>query len=261
MSEKLGSEKLVAISDLHGHDEPLEKTVGFYGDKPDRYLLNGDVIGAGPNTARTLDIAQSIDADITLGNWELYLLAGLLHKDPDTRQRIQTTARVFSERKGVLDAIIRSYGVKTRNVKHSEKVERLHEAMLEKGHLQMLAKAAMYFEGKDFIVVHAGLTDTGWLLQKQELFYSRRDLLEYVGKDDEEEYDEPPQITSLALAHQIEAFQATHKTVVTGHAHTPQGDRITAGGMRVRTGSQLNLREPLHVWQSWDNRIQEFSQD
>ncbi len=258
MSEKLSSDKLVAISDLHGYDEPLEEAVGFYGDKPDRYLLNGDVIGAGPNTARTLDIAKSIDADITLGNWELYLLAGMLNEDPEIRQRIQTTARVFSERKGVLDAIASSYGVKTRNVKHSEKVERLHEAMLEKGHLQMLAKAAMYFEGEDFIVVHAGLTDSGWLLQKQELFYARKDLVENTG---EEEFEEPPQITSLALAHQTEAFQATHKTVVTGHAHTPQGDRITAGGARVRIGSQLELREPLQVWQSWNGQLREFSQD
>ncbi len=256
MAEKLGSENLVAISDLHGYDEPLEKAVGFYGDKPDRYLLNGDVIGAGPNTARILDIAKSIDADITLGNWELYLLAGLLHKDPETRQRIQTTARVFSERKGVLDAIVGSYGVETRNVKHSEKVKRLHEAMLEKSHLQMLAKAAMYFEGEDFIVVHAGLTDTDWSAQKLNLASARKDLVENTG---EEEFDEPPQITSLSLAHQAESFTSTYKTVVTGHAHTPQGDRVTAGGTRVRTGSQLELHEPLFVWQSWNNEIKSFN--
>ncbi len=255
MAEKLGNENLVVISDLHGYDEPLEKAVRHYGDKPDRYLLNGDVIGAGASTARTLDIAQNIDADITLGNWELYLLAGLLHKDPEMRRVIQTTARVFSERKGVLDAIAGSYGVATHNVKHSEKVAGLHEAMLEKGHLQMLARAAMYFEGSDFIVIHAGITDTGWLKQKQELFYSRKDLLENVG---EQEYDEPPQIVSLPLAHQEEAFKGSHKTIVTGHAHTPQGDRITADGARVRLGSQLELDEPLYVWQSWNREVKEF---
>lgn len=255
------SEKIVVVSDLHGFDEPLEKVTNHYGDKPDRYLINGDLVGAGPNTARVLDIAQEVDADITLGNWELYLLAGMLHKDEETRQRIQKTARVFSDEKGILSAIARSYGIATKATANSEKIERLKEAMLEKGHLQMLAQAAMYFEGKDFIAIHAGLTDTGWLLQKQELFCSRKDLLENTGEEDEEDYDEPPQITSLPLARQQEAFQGSHKIVVTGHTHMPQGERITAGGARVRIGSRLELREPLNVWQSWNGGLREFSQD
>lgn len=250
---------MVVMSDLHGYDEPLRKAVDYYGDTPDGYLVNGDLIGAGPSTARVLGIAQDVDADINIGNWELYLLAGMLHKDEETRQRIQKTARVFSDEKGVLSAIARSYGIETKATAHSEKIERLKEAMLEKGHLQMLARAAMYFEERDFIVVHAGLTDAGWLLQKQELFYAREDLLENTGTEDEEEYDEPPQITSLSLARQQEAFRGSHKIVVTGHTHMPQGDRVTAGGARVRLGSRLELHEPLFAWQSWDNEIKSFS--
>lgn len=255
------SKELVVIGDLHGYYEPFEEAVDYYGDTPDGYLVNGDLIGAGPSTARVLGIAQDVDADINIGNWELYLLAGMLHKDEETRQRIQKTARVFSDEKGVLSAIARSYGIATKVTTHGEKIERLKEAMLEKGHLQMLARAAMYFEGRDFIVVHAGLTDTGWLLQKQEMFYAREDLLKNTGKEDEEEYDEPPQITSLSLARQQEAFRGSHKIVVTGHTHMPRGDRITANGARVRLGSRLELREPLHAWQSWDGGLREFSQD
>lgn len=255
------SKELVVIGDLHGHYEPLEEAVDYYGDAPDGYLINGDLIGAGPSTARVLDIAQEIDADINIGNWELYLLAGMLHEDEETRQRIQKTARVFSDEKGILSAIARSYGIAAKGMTHGEKIERLKEAMLEKGHVQMLARAAMYFEERDFIVVHAGLTDTGWLLQKQELFYARKDLLENTGKEDEEEYDEPPQITSLPLARQQEAYRGSHKIVVTGHTHMPQGDRVTAGGVRVRLGSRLELHEPLFAWQSWNGELRESSQD
>ncbi|OGL32590.1 hypothetical protein A3F64_00455 [Candidatus Saccharibacteria bacterium RIFCSPHIGHO2_12_FULL_42_8] len=255
------SKELVVIGDLHGYYEPFEKAVDYYGDTPDGYLVNGDLIGAGPSTARVLDIAQDVDADINIGNWELYLLAGMLHEDEETRQRIQQTARVFSDEKGILSAIASSYGIATKATTHAEKIERLKEAMLEKSHLQMLARAAMYFEEKDFIVIHAGLTDAGWLLQKQELFYAREDLLENTGKEDEEEYNEPPQITSLSLARQQEAFQGSRKTVITGHTHMPQGDRVTANGARVRLGSRLELHESLFAWQSWNGELREFSQD
>lgn len=257
MAEIKTDQKIVVASDLHGYYEPLQQAVDHYGDRPDRYVINGDLVGTGPSTARVLDIAQEVDADVNLGNWELYLLAGMLHNNKETRQRMQTTAWVFNEEKGILDAIVRSYGITTKAIAHSEKIERLREAMLQKGHLQMLARAAMYFEGRDFIAIHAGLTDAGWLMQKQELFYARKDLLENTG---EEEYDEPPQITSLRLARQQEAFRGSHKTVVTGHTHKPQGDRITADGARVRLGSQLELHKPLHTWQSWNGEVREFLQ-
>ncbi len=256
MSEILSDEKIVVASDLHGYYEPLEKMVKHYGDTPDRYLLNGDLIGAGPSTARVLDTAQDIDADITLGNWELYFLAGVLHEDPEERLRIQRTAKLFDTRENLLGRMASSYGISTRGKNRSYIVEQMQDKMLERGHLQMLAQAAMYFEGKDFIAVHAGLTDAGWLLQKQELFYSRNDLVRVT---DDSEYNEPPQITDLGLAHQAEAFAATHKTVVTGHSHAPQGDRTTADGARVRIGSQLDLHEPLYTWQSWDKEVKEFS--
>lgn len=255
MSEILPDEKIVVASDLHGYYQPLEKVVKHYGDGPDRYLLNGDLIGAGPSTARVLDIAQDINADINLGNWELYLLAGMLQEDPEARQRIQGAAKIFGTRENLLGAIASSYGVDIRGKDRSYMIENLQDKMMERGHLQMLAQAAMYFEGKDFVAVHAGLTDTGLLLQKQEMFNARKDLLKNTG---EEEFDEPPQITSLPLAHQQEAFGATNKIVVTGHAHEPLGDRITADGARVRIGSWLKKNQPLHVWQSWDKEIKSF---
>lgn len=250
MSEPVKTEAIPIISDLHGYYEPFKATVDYYGDKPDRYLVNGDLIGQGPATAQVLDLALEIDADVTLGNWELYWLAGMLHEDEETQQRIQRTVRVFSDR-FCLGAIAASYGIKGNRMPRGEKVERLKEAMLEKGHLQMLARAGMYFEGKDFVAVHAGLTDTGLLLQKQEMFYARQDLL----KVSDEDYLEPPQITDLALAHSDKATLATNKVLVTGHAHTPSGDRVTAGGKRVRIGSRLELHEPLHIWQSWNGEI------
>lgn len=255
MSEPTTNEKIVIASDFHGYYEPLESLVRHYGDVPDRYVLNGDLIGQGPSTARVLDIAQDIDADVTLGNWELYWLAGMLHQDEETRQRSQKTVRVFSTKNHILGAIAASYGISSRHKTREYMVEKLREEMHERGHLQLLARAAMYFEGRDFVAVHAGLTDTGLLLQKQEMFCARKDLLTVV----DDEYEEPPQITDLALAHQTEAFGATNKTVVTGHAHTPQGQRVTANGKRARIGSRLELHEPLHAWQSWDGEIQKIA--
>ncbi len=251
MTERLCNKKVVVASDLHGHYQPLEKMLRHYGDSPDRYILNGDLLGAGPSTAKVLDIASAIDADINIGNWELYLLAGLLHEDKEIQRQIQDAVRVFGEEKGVLDAITGSYGINTKIVGHSEKIKRLQEAMLVRGHLQMLARAAMFCETDDFIAIHAGLTGDSWS-EQQEYLAEARDI-----------FDEPRQIVDDAqftLSRRPEAFEATDKVVVTGHSHIVPGPRITAGGKRVRLASRLELGEPLHVWQSWNGQVKGFEQ-
>ncbi len=252
MAELKGDEKIVVMSDIHGYDNPLAQAIDFYGDQPDRYLVIGDMIGGdGPHSAQVLDRLQQVDADVTLGNWELYLLAGMLHQDEYTRHGIQYSMRPFEQ--NYLGVIAGSYGVATKGIERSEAIKRLREKMQQRGHLQMLAQAALYFEGRDFVAIHAGLTDQAWLPQKQTLYGSRQKITSG-------EFDEPQQIIDLGLARQAEAFGATHKTVVTGHSHSPRGSRISANGARVRIGSQLDLGRPLYAWQSWNGELKEIPQ-
>jgi predicted phosphodiesterase len=238
----------VVMADLHGYSAVLEKAVKEYGDVD--YVLLGDSIGGGPDSAGVLDIADEVDAQLTWGNWEMYIMAGLVHHDLEKRQLVQDVTKPFDTSHGMLQSFARSYGVDTKLPK-SEIIENITAEMQAKGHLNMLARAAMYVETDEFIGIHAGLTPyKSWEKQKQDLakvkgtFDEARQLVDY---------------TDHRLSKRQKAYKVTDKIVLTGHTHKIKGERITDCGKRVRLGSQLYAGEPLFVWQSWDKKIEEFS--
>lgn len=242
------NEKYVAITDLHARSDLLDRVTSYYDDQGVQYVALGDSIGSGPDTAGVLDTLQEKKAKITWGNWELYTMAGLVYYDPKMREQIQDAAEPFDYDE--LQRFARSYDINP-NAPSKSLIESLTKAMQERGHLNLLARAAMYFETNDFIAIHAGLTNESWSKQKEDLVRAKGT------------FDEPRQIVddaSYTLSRQQEAFEATDKVVITGHSHIALGSRITAGGKRVRLGSRLALNEPLYVWQSWNSEIRSFDQ-
>lgn len=247
MSNKL-EKPMVVMADLHGHSDMLEKAVKEYGDVD--YVLLGDSIGGGPDSAGVLDVAQEVNACLTWGNWEMYIMAGLVHHDPKLRQMVQHITRPFDTDYGFLQSFVRSYDVAT-DLSKSEMIEAVAKSMQKRGHINTLARAAMYIETDEFIGIHAGLTPyKSWEKQKQ-------DLAKVKGT-----FDEPRQLVDYPdhrLSKRQKAFKVVDKPVVTGHTHKVRGDRITDGGKRIRLASQLYAGQPLAVWQSWDKKIKEFT--
>lgn len=177
-------------------------------------------------------------------------MAGLLHNDLAIRDLIQNDIKPFNFSHSELQADARSYGINPRSPSKSL-IESITKAMQERGHLDLLARAAMYFETDDFIAIHAGLTSESWSKQKEDLIKAQKT------------FEAPVQIVDdpiFTLSRRQEAFEVTEKVVITGHSHIVPGPRVTALGKRVRLASQLNIGEPLHVWQSWDGQIKSFDQ-
>ncbi len=239
---------MVVMADLHGHSDVFEKAVKEYGDID--YVLLGDSIGGGPDSAGVLDIADEVDAQLTWGNWEMYIMAGLVHHDLEKRQLVQDVTKPFDTSHGMLQSFARSYDVDTKLPK-PKMIESIIKKMQKKGHLNILARAAMYVETDEFIGIHAGLTPyKSWEKQKQDLakvkgtFNEAKQLVDY---------------SDHRLSKRQKAFAVTDKIVLTGHTHKVVGERITDQGKRVRLASRLYAGQPLHVWQSWDKEIKEFS--
>lgn len=244
------AEKYVAIADLHSRSDVLKRVVDEYDGQDVRYVALGDSVGRGPDTAGVLDLLQREQAKITWGNWEFYRMAGLLHHDLAIRDLIQNDIKPFSFSYSELQNDARSYGINP-NSPSKSLIESITKAMQERGHLDLLARAAMYFETDDFIAIHAGLTDESWSKQKEDLIKAQKT------------FEAPIQVVDdpiFTLSRQQKAFEATDKIVITGHSHIVPGPRVTALGKRVRLASQLSMGEPLHVWQSWDGQIKSFDQ-
>jgi hypothetical protein len=245
MSDFSGSLKdTVVITDIHAQSDVLQSVVETYGDVD--YILAGDSIGRGPDTARTLDIARDIGAKLLRGNWEHLLLAGTVYHDIEARERVQKLAKYFE-----LDELRRyakSYEFNPLQ-RQPELIRSLTKAMLERGHLDMLVKAAMYHETDDFIAIHAGLTNQNWIKQKRKLDFAKASFDGSMQLFDDSRF---------TLSNREKAFAATDKTVITGHSHDINGPRITAGGKRVRLASKLDAHQPLYVWQSWDQDVREI---
>lgn len=244
MSEIPPQVDTVVMTDVHARSRLLKKVTKEYG-KDVLYVAGGDTIGQGSDTKGTLDIASEFEFRLLRGNWEHQGLAGLVYYDLEKRKEIQEVGRPFEY--GELQKIATSYEIDPELPKEVL-IESITEKMQACGHLNMLARAAMYYEteGEDgFIVVHAGLTEQDWTTQKNDLDRAKGTFEELPQIFDEDQY---------SLSNREDAFTATDKVAITGHSHWVQGGRITAGGKRVRLGST----QSLPVWQSWDGRIKEF---
>ncbi|MBI3494747.1 hypothetical protein HY004_02080 [Candidatus Saccharibacteria bacterium] len=244
MRELAPQQDTVVMVDVHARSQPLDKVTKEYGNNV-RYVAGGDSIGIGPDTKGVLDISSEFNIRLLRGNWEHQVLEGLVFHDLERRRMAQEINRPLDYKE--LQKIAKSYELSPK-LPREELIIRITEKMQACGHLNMLARAAMYYETEGdggFIVVHAGLTSEDWSKQKDDLEKAKGT------------FDQLPQIfddSRYTLSNRAEAFIATDKTVITGHTHRIQGERTTADGKRVRLASN----QELLVWQSWDKQIKSF---
>jgi predicted phosphodiesterase len=241
------SERVIVLTDPHGHADYLSAITRKYKDSVDRYVVNGDILACGEKPRETMELISQYDMTLSLGNHDIILRAGVETPDNDMRELLRYTYEKDFGRLALL-RFARSYRVEESD-DQVIMIERIVEKMRQQKHWQQIGRAAIYFEHPDFIAIHAGLTDQSW--DEQQLALQEKNRIMNTGIFD----DIPEQITSSELANQQERFTATDKVVVTGHSHTPYGPRITADGKRVRLASKPWSGEPVYVWQSWDGRL------
>jgi predicted phosphodiesterase len=241
------SERVVVLTDSHGHADYLRAITRKYKDSVDRYVVNGDILACGEKPRETMELISQYDMTLNLGNHDVLFQAGVTIANPEQRSQLQYSCEKDFGRLALL-RFAHSYRVEESDNKEIM-IERIVEKMQKKSHWQRLADAALYFEHPRFIAIHAGLTDHSWDEQRRTL--QEKSLTMKTGAFDEI----PEQITSFKLANRQERFTATDKIVVTGHSHTPTGARVTDGGKRVRLASKPWLGEAMYVWQSWDETV------
>lgn len=144
------------IGDIHGCADELEELLDRI-PPGDRLLFVGDYIDRGPDSRRVLDRMVSLKerSVCLLGNHESMMLA--FFRDPRSDE-----GRSWMHPANGGAATLKSYGL-TAGAGFAE-IPRLHREFLE--------SLPLYFEGPDFIAVHAGLNPDEPDLRKQ----TREDL-------------------------------------------------------------------------------------
>ncbi len=238
----------VVATDIHGHYEKFGELKVRYPDV--RIILNGDLVD-GENTKQLLeDVGQSDNVFIGTGNHEIITRAVTQERDDDLRDIWQNRWRHNDSRYNRYEHMtLRSYSIDEK-LSNRLAAEKLRDKMERLGHLSLLNCASMYFETDEFIVIHGGLTEENWEVQKKQL---DKDCIQMSLNN----YCAPEQI----MDHNFSLSTSTSNTVtdkilITGHAHLQNSvERVTNEGKRVRLASKLALGAPLYVWQSWDKKV------
>ncbi len=162
----LDSRDTVVISDPHAHADKLRLLQHIYGDV--RKIINGDLMD-GENTRDAYEVVGEFDMLLGTGNHEW--VSGAVMQQPKGFVRDyyldrwrHNDKRFISYERGTLS----SYGVDPR-LPNEAAADALRNAMDSAGHLALLNSAELYFETDEYIVVHAGLSTTPWMVQRKEL--------------------------------------------------------------------------------------------
>lgn len=232
------------ITDPHTRADLLDEALKL----PGKPIINGDFIdGPGDEIEtfrRVIDLYDSDNPNVLLGNHEPIRLqviqAALQIKSGNALPQYLDMVRLWTRAMSFGGFALRSYDVEPSKYKSAtDRVMELYERMESKGFVSFLLNLQTYYEGDDFISIHAGLTEEPLADQFDELGLYRQRLI--CGNSFE---DTPGQLYSFILARTPKAFRATEKTVITGHIDLDENaQRITADGKRVRLGSQVKYKK------------------
>ena len=247
------NEKIVTISDIHGHGEYIDVLQDLYKDKVDKYIIAGDLIYGGCNPAKVMEFIKNHNTETLLGNHDLYFWAGINGLNEEIRELVSNTYDDFSVQS--LRKILFSYRIDQYRYSSKEDIlSAIQDRMRQAEHLQVIENANLYYEDDQSIIVHAGLTQDKWDKQKKQLdrnlnLIRRGGLCEPI-----QVFDDP----TKSLSSSESSSDATSKNVITGHNHRiGREKRITDNGKRVHIATNLYKGEPLLAWQSWDNKLVE----
>ncbi len=241
-------ERTVFVADRQGRFDLQSAVINIYGHDSKLVWVGDHIDGALEEPELLKQLRENYDPDdpnAILGNHEFDRIQAVLaafniesainnglvpDQDMQDYVRLWTGSRVFGH------MALRAWGIEGSKYEKDqpyEKVLRLHEAMERDGLFSFLTTLPMYYEDEKHIAIHAGLTAEPWTDQKKHLDDAKQLMLGgEFGLD-------PDQLYSHDLALQTEAFDATNKIVITGHAavYGNVQDRITADGRRVRLDS------------------------
>jgi serine/threonine protein phosphatase 1 len=137
--------RLIAIGDIHGHARALRGLLDLIGVRPDdEFVLLGDLIDRGPDSAGVLDIvldlARECTCHVLMGNHEEMLLAAAT-----SRSELK-----FWKRHGGAEAMA-SWGLDPLRVQPEDLLR-----SLPGGHAGLIRGMKDYHETADHLFVHAG---------------------------------------------------------------------------------------------------------
>ncbi len=242
------SEKLAVHADNHGRPELIYAVDRYYGGDV-KQLVIGDVFD-GPDTKGSMQALCDVEASMLLGNHEWIYAASVL--ETDRARRLQFASAIWPR---IHDRVLQSYGVYP-SIPSPKNAERLYEKMPE-SHKGLLDAADLFYETKDFVTIHAGITAQRWPLQRRTLSRRqtlRREQQRYVVDEDyiPHQIYEPRQ-----LADRNTVLSGVGKLVINGHFHRPFEDfesRYTALGARLYLATNKNDSFAV-VWESWTRNL------
>lgn len=260
----------VVIPDIHGEDEILQKVIDIYFDAEDIcFVFLGDLIDKrnskkeDKSIFKTLEIVKNLGrrALVTIANHEWSALGALYDNDPIRRDAHEWGDISFYGTSTTLS----SYGVDPESPGAFVDFKKIFEYY---GHDLLLKSTTPYYETDKFIATHAGVVNN-WDWQEQ------KNYLEMVASEMSNGIYElqPANWFSTELACDTRQINSTEKIVVSGHAHyltsnlrnykqriKTTADRVVNDGKRVRLASQLGSgKDPLYIWQDWDEQVIEIS--
>jgi Calcineurin-like phosphoesterase len=209
-------EKFVVVADPHATVPVFEAVCNTYGDDV-QYIVNGDIVD-GPDTRRLIDRIISVGGKVVRGNHEQYLLGAMLESEdePGGAERRRDIVDLW---RNIHEGTLESYSIYSGPTPGS--AIRLRDKMDELGHLALLRDSELYFEGNDFVVVHADITTKSWEAQKAQLDAEKARNLngQYWGFS--KNYLMPQQLgeqqTSINTANMARA--GLTKRLISGHFH------------------------------------------
>jgi hypothetical protein len=257
------NDRYVVFSDLHGRVDLLEACYRRYGDTV-TYISGGDVVDAPEygNVRATIDLLLGIGARCIYGNHEWVLAASMYCGEQESRQ---AWAYTWS---GYQRGVLRSYGleepspVSRRSYDYFAAATALRDAVEAEGHTAFFDSLKPYHETAQFLVVHAGITNTAWTGEdtSQKAWLDSVGETEVSARREARQWNaEPIQIfdPSYALATTFAAPASLNKTLITGHAHNAESSltRVTDNGKRVRIAGVVSEGAPLYVYESWTGGV------
>lgn len=238
----------IVVPDRHGEYDRTARMVDYFGLDGNQFVFLGDLLDRGKDAARLVAFVRSLgDHAITIAANHEWTTRNALAENGTTNVEVWREEVWPRYESGLLE----SYGC-DKSWNWNINAERLRETMQETGDLDWLNSLPPYFEGDEFIALHAGPSPhMTWEEQKHQLDVASHPRLRT--------FNEPAQIFSHDLAGIVDIPDIVDGRIfVTGHVHfsnLPAESRRAQNRVCLASGAS----EPLFVYESLVDRIHTLS--
>ncbi len=170
-----GSSRILAVSDIHGHDHILKellKKAEF--SQEDQLIIIGDIIEKGPYSLKTLryimELEKQSNVHVTLGNVDCWQFELIGISSPQYDERLFQYIQMAEKRWGgtlFLD-FCKELGLKTDTVTQVTEAKKIVQEKC-KAELDFLEKRPSILKTGNYIFVHGGLPENWQQLEGQDV--------------------------------------------------------------------------------------------